>query len=233
VRESDARESILRRIREALARPSARAGLGDEPLPGDEARPGGTGWRAFLPPAGSTHEERVRLFGEHSEALRTEFVTVEGPVEMAERVREIARREGWSRVASHRGRLTDTACAAIDAPVLRTDEGYDIDELERCDAGITECEALVAQTGSVLVTARSSGGRALSVLPPHHVVLATREQLVGDLADAYEGLRERYGDDAPSLVSFVTGPSRTGDIERILVLGAHGPRKLTVVIAES
>jgi hypothetical protein len=76
--------------------------------------------------------------------------------------------------------------------LLRTDKPYDVHELEACDAGISECDALVAQTGSVLVTNRSAGGRALSVLPPHHVVLARREQLVADLPAAFELLQQKY-----------------------------------------
>jgi L-lactate dehydrogenase complex protein LldG len=104
-----------------------------------------------------------------------------------------------------------------------------VNELEKCDAGLTECDALVAQTGSVVVTSRSAGGRALSVLPPHHVVLARREQLLADLPGAFELLAKKYGANYPSFMSFITGPSRTGDIERILVLGAHGPKKLTMI----
>jgi L-lactate dehydrogenase complex protein LldG len=137
--------------------------------------------------------------------------------------------EGWKKVGAHAGELTDFACAKLGLPVCRTDSGYDVHELESCNIGITECDALVAQTGSVLVTARSAGGRALSVLPPHHVVLATRRQLLGDLPDAFALLKEKYGSNFPSFISFITGPSRTGDIERILVLGAHGPKKLTII----
>jgi len=113
--------------------------------------------------------------------------------------------------------------------VLRTDGPYDVNKLEACEVGITECDALIAQTGSVLVTGRSAGGRALSVLPPHHVVLARREQLLPDLPAAFELLQRKYGGNYPSFISLITGPSRTGDIERILVLGAHGPKKLTVI----
>jgi L-lactate utilization protein LutC len=58
--------------------------------------------------------------------------------------------------------------------------------LEACDAGLTECECLVAQTGSVCATTKSSGGPALSVLPPHHVVIARKSQLLPDLTAAYE-----------------------------------------------
>jgi L-lactate dehydrogenase complex protein LldG len=115
-------------------------------------------------------------------------------------------------------------------PTLTVDGGYDVHALERCDVGITECDALVAQTGTLVVNSRTSGGRALSVLPPHHLVIARRDQLMADLPAAFEAIQAKYAPDFPSMISLVTGPSRTGDIERILVLGAHGPKKLTVVL---
>jgi L-lactate dehydrogenase complex protein LldG len=114
--------------------------------------------------------------------------------------------------------------------LLYVDAGYDKDALEGCDAGVTECDLLVAQTGSVCVTSTNSGGRVLSVLPPHHLVVARRSQLVTDLTEAYATLASRYRDNYPSMISFITGPSRTGDIERILVLGAHGPKRLTILL---
>ena len=64
---------------------------------------------------------------------------------------------------------------------------------------------------------------------PHHIVLARREQLVADLPAAFALLKEKYAVNYPSMISFITGPSRTGDIERILVLGAHGPKQLTIL----
>ena len=115
---------------------------------------------------------------------------------------------------------------------LSTDGGYDRFALERCDAAVTACDALIAQTGSVMLTTQSAGGRALSVLPPHHVVVATQDQLLADLPAAFALLKTRYADDWPSFMTFITGPSRTGDIERILVLGAHGPKKLTILLVE-
>jgi L-lactate dehydrogenase complex protein LldG len=141
----------------------------------------------------------------------------------------IAREEGWKSVATHDFSLGSAAVPALGLPVLRTDVAYETAALEACDAGISGCECLVAQTGGILVTSASAGGRALSVLPPHHVVIATESQLVGDLVDAFSLLRARYPE-IPSFLSFITGPSRTGDIERILVLGAHGPKKLTVLL---
>ena len=125
--------------------------------------------------------------------------------------------------------MTNLVSDSLNLPICFTDKTYDVHELETCDVGISECDALVAQTGSVLVTNRSAGGRALSVLPPHHVVLARREQLIPDLPAAFELLQQKYSGNYPSMISFITGPSRTGDIERILVLGAHGPKKLTIL----
>jgi L-lactate dehydrogenase complex protein LldG len=218
------RETILGRIREALAMPAPRPGHAPDAhgvAPASEAR-------RWLPAVGETFDEQLALFRANAADLKAEFQLLAGRDELAARLRELAKAEGWSRVASHRGELAGPACDALALPVCRTDEAYDTLALEACDAGITECDALIAQTGSVLVTSRSAGGRAASVLPPHHMVIARREQLLPDLPAAFELLKRKYAPDFPSFISLITGPSRTGDIERILVLGAHGPKKLTV-----
>lgn len=208
------RDEMLRRVAEALRGPTAPS-----VHPESERR----AFRATLPPGGETHAERLALFAEHATRLRAEFV-VDGSLAA------IAKREGWKRVASHHAMLTDALVPGLVLPVLWTDGGYAASDLEQVDAGITECEALIAQTGSILVTSSRSGGRGLSVLPPHHVVLARSVQLLPDLAAGYALLRENYGENPPSFISLITGPSRTGDIERILVLGAHGPAKLTILL---
>lgn len=219
------REKILNRVREALTvaapHPGHHEGEAWTPVRGNAGK--------WLPAVGETFEEIATAFAEQSVELKTEFVLAENREASLARLKEIARTEGWKRVASHRGQLTDIAIATLTLPTLLTDSPYAVAELEQCDAGISECDALIAQTGSVLVTGRSAGGRALSVLPPHHVVLARREQLLRDLPAAYALLRQKYAGNYPSFISLITGPSRTGDIERILVLGAHGPRKLTVL----
>ena len=161
--------------------------------------------------------------------LKAEFHLVENRDQLSNSLLKLRDAEGWKRVASHAGELTDEACRMLGLPVCRTDRTYEVGALEASDAGITECDALIAQTGSVLVTSRSAGGRALSVLPPHHVVLARREQLLADLPEAFALLKQKYTGNYPSFISFITGPSRTGDIERVLVLGAHGPKKLTIL----
>jgi len=216
------RQSILARIREALRVTAPKPGLHDT-APGT-----GTRITELLPAVGRSFDENVALFQENAIELKAEFRLPASAEELRVALANLRDAEGWTRVASHRGNLTELACQALGLPVLRTDDAFDKVELEKCPVGITGCDALIAQTGSVVVTSRSAGGRALSVLPPHHVVLARRDQLVADLPEAFALLKAKYGAGYPSMISFITGPSRTGDIERILVLGAHGPKKLTI-----
>jgi L-lactate dehydrogenase complex protein LldG len=234
------RDKILARIREALTVPAPKPGVhgpggdhGGHAAPEPAFKFGGRPVhvaRAWLPPGGDTPDEQLARFAAASAELKTSFQPVSDEAEAHRRLRELAAAEAWTRVGTHRSALTDAACAALGLDTLVTDGGYDPEALERCDVGITLCDALVAQTGSLVVTSRTTGGRALSVLPPHHVVLARRDQLVGDLTDAFRVIAELHGKNWPSMISLVTGPSRTGDIERILVLGAHGPKKLTVFL---
>jgi L-lactate utilization protein LutC len=101
---------------------------------------------------------------------------------------------------------------------------------ESSQATITGCDALVAQTGSVLVSA-ACGGRGASVVAPVHIVIATIEQLVPDLDAALARVQERGIVSQNSLLCLITGSSRTADIEKILVMGAHGPRRLIVFLS--
>jgi L-lactate utilization protein LutC len=99
---------------------------------------------------------------------------------------------------------------------------------EDCQVTITLCEGLVAQTGSILSSSRA-GGRGGSIIPPTHVVYANSKQFVPDIATA---LRQAMASDLKNASYFglITGSSRTADIEKILVQGAHGPRKVAVVL---
>ena len=221
-------ENVLGRIREALRNPAPLPGSHHEPLTGAQPRLADLPVRQWLPKVGDAPEERLAAFRKNAQDLKAEFHLLNSQAELAGLLLGLRDTEGWKKIGIHTGELTDFAAGKLGLPLCRTDEGYDVGELESCSIGLTQCDALVAQTGSVLITCRSAGGRALSVLPPHHVVLARREQLVADLPEAFSLLKEKYAPNYPSFISFITGPSRTGDIERILVLGAHGPRKLTI-----
>jgi len=214
------RENIFARIREALTlKAHAHHGHG---------LPTVTEHRQVMPPVGATAEEQFALFAKNAADLKATFKPVKDEAELGVELKALAAAEKWQRAATHNGKLAQAIAKTLVLPTILTNDGYDKHELERCDVGISECDALVAQTGTVLVTSRSAGGRALSCLPPHHVVIARREQLVPDLSAAFALVKQKYGGNFPSMISFITGPSRTGDIERILVLGAHGPKKLTI-----
>jgi L-lactate dehydrogenase complex protein LldG len=98
--------------------------------------------------------------------------------------------------------------------------------------GITRCEYLVARLGTVVVSSKSSPGRKINVFPEIHLVLGYTSQLVPDLKQAIRNLKKKYQDGYPSMISLITGPSRTADIEKTLVMGAHGPKELYVFLVE-
>jgi L-lactate dehydrogenase complex protein LldG len=235
----DQREAVFARIREAIRQPaphrhtdhsdygSAPHPTADEPL---STPPGADIFSAWLPVVGASQAEQIELFAQNAAQLKADFRPVDSPEEAGRQLDALANESGWKRIATHRNPAASAFAEKIGLPCLMTDPGYAIAELEQCDAAITGCDALVAQTGSVLVSGPSAGGRALSVLPPHHVVIAQRSQMVPDLAAALQFVRKQYAPNWPSFLSFITGPSRTGDIERILVLGAHGPKKLTIFL---
>ncbi len=103
------------------------------------------------------------------------------------------------------------------------------DEFTDAQLGVTTCEFLIARLGSIMVSSRLGSGRKGFFWPPIHVVIAWRNQLVYDLKHAFTALKEKYRDSAlPSMVNVITGPSRTADIEKTLVMGAHGPEQLIV-----
>jgi len=102
---------------------------------------------------------------------------------------------------------------------------------EASEATVTLSRALIAQTGSVLVTA-ACGGRGASVVAPCHIVFATTDQLVPDLEAARtdaarDGILNNH-----SFACVISGSSRTADIEKILVQGAHGPRRLVIILQD-
>lgn len=112
-------------------------------------------------------------------------------------------------------------------PIYKSDTDF-----HEVEVGITTCEALIARNGSILISNHNFSGRRLSIFPPVHIVFAKASQLVMDIKHGLNLIKEKYGDHLPSLLSTVTGPSRTADIEKKLVLGAHGPKSLYVFLIE-
>ena len=101
---------------------------------------------------------------------------------------------------------------------------------EGMQSGITGCEFLVARTGSVVVTSAGESGRQMNVFPPIHIVIADKSQLVEYPEDAFIAIQNKFKNFPPSTISTITGPSRTADIEKTLVLGAHGPKEFVIFL---
>lgn len=223
------RERVLASIRQATQAGAADAHDQHPVAPPDRSR-----YAQVLPRVADAWEEKLAVFRTRCEGLRTKLHVVDDLAALQGVVRDILAEEGAKRVAFHQHPLVTPVVeqAGVDTGVesVCVDGGYDAHALESCQVGLTGCFALIAQTGSVMVTSQSTGGRALSVLPPHHVVLATAEDLVTDLPTAYAKFIAVANHTPTSMLSLISGPSRTGDIERILVLGAHGPKRLTIIL---
>ncbi|MBN2745984.1 MAG: LUD domain-containing protein [Bacteroidales bacterium] len=105
-------------------------------------------------------------------------------------------------------------------------------EIKTAKVIITGCEALVARLGTVVVSSKQESGRLANFVADTHIVLANSSQVVETVKSAIEFIKTKYTS-LPSMISFITGPSRTADIEKTLVMGAHGPRELIVFVSEA
>jgi len=99
-------------------------------------------------------------------------------------------------------------------------------------AGITRCDFLIGRFGSIMVSSALSSGRRMFVFPEVHIVFAYTSQVVAELKDALKGMKKKYPDRLPSQITVISGPSRTADIEKTLVMGAHGPKELIVFVID-
>ena len=97
--------------------------------------------------------------------------------------------------------------------------------------GLSHAFAGVAETGTLAMVSGADNPTTLNFLPDNHIVVLREADLAGDLETVWDRLRARYGKGiAPRTVNLITGPSRSGDIEQQIVLGAHGPRRLHIII---
>lgn len=216
---TDARETILQRIRGALA--ETRTSVETMP-PAPEV------W----PPSDDDREALAARFAReladvHGRAQR--FATIEAArAWLAETIRE----HGWNTIG------------AFDAPPVRellegidgTEIAYACDDWQPADVaalplGVVAAERLLADTGSCAVACRTAAERMLCYLPPACVVVARVEQVAEHLPAAWEHLAALAADgNTRGELVIITGPSRTADIEKILILGVHGPKQLIVLL---
>lgn len=132
----------------------------------------------------------------------------------------------------------DDALSSLGATVqvmARGEESSGIFDPADADLGVTGVDYAIAETGTAVILPRRGVSRVTSLLPPVHVALVKPSQTLEGLDDLYLLRRLAYlrdGADAGSYMNFITGPSRTADIEQTLVIGAHGPRETHMVILD-
>jgi L-lactate dehydrogenase complex protein LldG len=116
------------------------------------------------------------------------------------------------------------------APMVEVSEGRSYGDDEN---SLTACHVAVAETGTLMLESGAEGPTTLNFLPDNHIVVVRESQIVGTYEDGWDLLREKRGvGSMPRTVNFVTGASRTGDIEQTILLGAHGPRRLHVLLVK-
>jgi L-lactate dehydrogenase complex protein LldG len=104
--------------------------------------------------------------------------------------------------------------------------------LQSVNVGITYCEFLISRFGSIVISSLMKSGRRLPVFSDIHIVLAFSSQIVPGIKEALAGIKNRYGQNIPSMISIITGPSCTSEIENTFVTGVHGPREQYVFLID-
>ncbi|MDQ3278822.1 MAG: LUD domain-containing protein [Bacteroidota bacterium] len=202
---SKGKTSILQKIRMALATPT--------PLPFPEAE---GAENPVQPPA----QDLVVEFAEQFSALQGKFVFCLDQAELEQGLHKLFSQSQWTKIYCSEKSLQG---------YLPPDSLYN--DIATCEASVTTCEALIARTGSLLLSSAQQG-RIPSVYAPVHVCVAYTSQLVYDIKDGLERLKATYKDAIPSMITLATGPSRTADIEKTLVVGVHGPKEVYCFVVD-
>jgi L-lactate dehydrogenase complex protein LldG len=212
---TDSRTAILGRIRSALHR---TAGQEPPPLP-----------RPALRPRNLSGPERVELFVRQFEKLNGKAVRVRSRKEAGAAVHDLM--NGHTAVASNAPFLRE--CSIADIPGVETGiTSRDKLRAVCADAafGITSADFALADTGTFVMISSPKEARLISLLPPVHIGVIPSSAILPNLDELFTRC-PKPADDSSSMV-LITGPSRTADIEQILVRGVHGPGEIYAVIVE-
>lgn len=205
-----AKENILKKIREALSE--------SVPLPFPNSEGNSSVYTAPV-------QDMELEFAEQFTQLLGRFVFCLNSREMTAQLAGLAVNNKWTKIYCREAALR-SLLEANGFP------GFFEGDLADCDVSITGCEALVARTGSIVLSSAQESGRTVSVYAPIHICIAYTHQLVPDIRDALQLVKDKYQGNIPSLLSFATGPSRTADIEKTLVVGVHGPKEVYVFLVD-
>ncbi len=172
--------------------------------------------------------ERVAMFVSQIEATHASVARVAEPADVPAAVAAYLAQHNLPARATLAPDVADLDWKS--QPLLETRVGVPV---ESDPVGVTAAFAAIAETGTLMLTSGAGSPMTLNLLPDNHVVVLRRRQVTGSLEDAWDRLRTHQGDAGmPRTAMFVSGPSSTADIELTLYLGAHGPRRLHIILVE-
>ncbi len=207
---SSSKENILKKIRQALVNPVP------VPFPKSE------GNNSVFHPA--TEDLEVQFAGEFTKLLG-KFAFCMNETDLKNQLKVLINEKKWENIYCREENLFHIISQSADYKVEHT-------SLADCDASVTTCELLVARTGTIVLSSAQQSGRTVSVYAPVHICIAYTDQLVYDIKEALQILKEKYQGNIPSSITFATGPSRTADIEKTLVVGVHGPKEVYLFLVD-
>jgi L-lactate dehydrogenase complex protein LldG len=205
------KEKILKKVRKALIHKSTQE-IGDVDKESE----------IFI-----TSEEPLEIqFAQNFSALNGKFVFCENETEFIENFGFIAKDNQWENIFCLEPKIKEL--------LLRGNIKFSDKETDflKTDIGLTLCECLIARTGSVMISSKQASGRRLPVYSNFHIVVAYTSQLINNVKDGLKLIKEKYNNQLPSMISTISGPSRTADIEKTLVQGAHGPKEIFVFLID-
>ncbi|HYX27879.1 MAG TPA: lactate utilization protein [Pyrinomonadaceae bacterium] len=219
---NDAREAMMTSIRAHLAE-SARLHPTDAPAIVAET--------PRVTRSTDSDNARVAIFCERLESVGGRSVVArsedEARLALGEIVNELRAHTGL-RVALSNAPLVGELARQLDVQQVTVDPR--VADLFDYDVGITTAQAAIAETGTLVLEAEKERHRFVSLLPPIHIAVVRSSDLCWTIGDALERLRQR--DQLSRAITFITGPSRTADIELTLTVGVHGPRELFVIVID-
>jgi len=206
---SKSKESILNKIRTALNEQAL-------PMPYPEVDK-----EAIKSVYGSDDLTIEEKFANEFIKLGGKFVFCDNEQQLIDNVQTLYESRGWKQLLCSEKRLINIFHNNKTDILQLTDP-----KKEDADACITSCEALISRTGSVLFSSHQHMGRTGPVFYPVHIIVAYANQIVHDIEDGIKLMKQRYNNELPSMINLNTGPSRTADIEKTLVVGVHGPAEV-------
>lgn len=165
-------------------------------------------------------QDLVVEFAEQFTALQGKFIFCTDEGELLEHFSKLCYQNHWTKIYCEEEKWK---------PIIQPNTLHA--DIASCQASVTSCETLIARTGSIVLTSVHQG-RIPSVYAPVHVCIAYASQLVYNVKDGLTALKEKYRQYLPSLITFATGPSRTADIEKTLVVGVHGPKEVYCFVVD-